>query len=155
MKIVLLDTTDILPIFGIGVSIPHLKDKLLELANKYKLVINSLSLLKAKWKALKLAKKNPKILDTYAEGLLFIMYGGIFEIIPFYMPEIDEIATHLYKYHKDYIDCSILASAFVMADIFVTEEVKNMKNLVTNIPSSQHIYRRRSTLLEILIIENI
>jgi len=71
------------------------------------------------------------------------------------MPEIDEITTYLYKYHRDYIDCSILASAFVMADTFVIKEVKDMKNLVTNIPSSQHIYRKRSTLLGILTIENI
>ena len=82
MSSILLDTTYILPLFGIGVKIADLREKILILAKRYQLMINSLSILEAKWKVLKLAKKNPNLLDSFSEGLLFLEYRKIFKIIP-------------------------------------------------------------------------
>jgi len=58
MKKLLLDTTYILPLIGIEINIPNLREKIISLAKNFKLMLNSLSILEAKRKILKLAKKN-------------------------------------------------------------------------------------------------
>ena len=115
---------------------------LVKLAGNYHLMINSLSILGAKWKVLKFAKEDASILESFTDGLLFLTTSEEFEIIPWYTYDIDLIATMLYNYHSDYIDCSILASAYVNSDIFITEEKSTMKELAEKIPSSYEIYRR-------------
>jgi len=142
LKCVLLDTTYILPLFGVGVKIPDLREKIISMAKRYHLLINSLSILEAKWKVLKLAKKKPDLIDSFSEGLLFLEHRKIFKIIPFYEYDVDLIATELHHFHNDYFDCSILASAFVHADIFATEEKKNMQNLIRKLPPDYLIYRK-------------
>ena len=150
MKKVLLDTTYILPLLGIEIDIPNLREKIIFLAKNFKLMLNSLSILEAKWKILKLAKKEPSILESFSEGLLFLTKGEVFEIIPFYTYEVDLIATTLHKYHKDYIDCSILASAYINADTFITEEKNKMQKLLEQIPPNYDTYRKTSTKLSII-----
>jgi len=155
LKKILLDTTYILPIFGIGIKIPNLKEKLLELEKNSQLLINSLSILEAKWKILKLAKKTPDIIDSFQEGLLFIEKRKIFHIVNFHEYSIDVIATELNRFHKDYIDCSILASAYIYADIFITEEKENMKKLIEKLPHEHTIHRKPETDLKIQSISEL
>jgi len=155
MKKVLLDTTYILPLLGIEIDIPNLREKIISLAKNFKLMLNSLSILEAKWKILKLAKKEPSILESFSEGLLFLTRGEVFEIIPFYTYEVDLIATTLYKYHKDYIDCSILASAYINADTFITEEKNKMQELLEQISPNYNTYRKTSTKLSIITVNQL
>ena len=150
MKKILLDTTYILPIFGIDVAIPDLKEKLSLWSKQNNLYINSLSILEAKWKVLKLAKKVPSLLEFFSEGLFYLTHGSKFEIIPFYSYEVDYIATELHKFHKDYIDCSILSSAIINSEIFITEEKDNMVKLLRNLSPDLYIYRKSRYKLEIL-----
>ncbi|MHA1721995.1 MAG: hypothetical protein ACTSXW_02860 [Candidatus Baldrarchaeia archaeon] len=155
MKKILLDTTYILPLLGVEIEIPNLREKIISLAKNFKPMLNSLSILEAKWKTLKFAKKEPSILESFSEGLLFLTRGEVFEIIPFYTYEADLIATTLYKYHKDYIDCSILASAYINADIFITEEKNKMQKLLEQIPPNYNTYRKTSTKLTINTINQL
>ena len=155
MKKVLLDTTYILPLLGIEIDIPNLREKIISLAKNFKLMLNSLSILEAKWKILKLAKKESSVLESFSEGLLFLTKGEVFEIIPFYTYEVDLIATTLYKYHKDYIDCSILASAYINADTFITEEKNKMQELLEQISPNYNTYRKTSTKLSIITVNQL
>lgn len=155
MKRILLDTTYILPLFGISVRIPNLKDKLISLAQDSKLFINSLSLLEAKWKVLKLAKRVPELTESYLEGLFFILNRRVIEVVNFYEYEVESIATALNRFHGDYFDCSILASAYVYADIFVTEEKERMHDLISNLPTESSLFRKVDTELSIVRVKEI
>jgi len=155
LKNILLDTTYILPLFGIDVKIPGLKERILLMSEKYNLLINSLSILEAKWKVLKLAKKHPNIIESFSEGLLFLTHREIFRIIPFYEYDVDLIATELLKFHSDYFDCSILASAIINADIFITEEKERMHTLLSKLSSDYLIYRKMKLNLTIIRLKEI
>lgn len=82
------------------------------------------------------------ILEEFKVGLNLVTRAKAFRIIPFYSPDIDTVATFLHRHHKDYVDCSILASAYVEASIFVTLEKKKMKELAELIPPELSIYRK-------------
>ncbi|MEM1798426.1 MAG: hypothetical protein QXX87_04305, partial [Candidatus Jordarchaeales archaeon] len=62
---VLLDTSYILPVFGVDVDVPDVRGQLLHLSRKATLLVNSLSILEAKWVVLKLSKKCPEVLDSF------------------------------------------------------------------------------------------
>ncbi|MCD6484948.1 MAG: hypothetical protein J7L47_07560, partial [Candidatus Odinarchaeota archaeon] len=61
-------------------------------------------------------------LSRFSNVLKFITLTNKFKIVPFYEPTVDELATELYKIHKDYIDCSILAAAITTTDVLLTED---------------------------------
>jgi len=58
--------------------------------------------------------------EELTQGLNAIAYLPNVISIPFYFPETMEFAMHFQKEHTDFIDCLILASAIISADIFVT-----------------------------------
>lgn len=120
---ILLDTTYFLPIFGIDIELSKDEEIILQkVIDKLSPMINSLSLFEAKWKILYFSRNNRQLLDRYYKFLKFITLTNKIKVIPFYKPEIDELATKLYKLHKDYIDCSILAAAIMTADVLLTED---------------------------------
>jgi len=119
---ILLDTTYILPIFGIPIKIKNFEEKMSYIFTNYRILINSLSILEAKWKAIKLEKQHPDIRNYFYEGLIALNNWTNTKIISFYRPEIDHLATNFYSLHNDYFDCSILATAIYFADFFLTED---------------------------------
>jgi len=121
-KFVLVDTTYLLPIFGIPLKLDGIERRLETLFDNYNIVINSLSLLEAKWKVLKIARKLKIADDFFREGLIALIHRENVRIINFYLPELDELAMRLYSIHKDYFDCSIMAAALYFADVFLTED---------------------------------
>lgn len=66
---ILLDTTYILPIFGIPIKIKNFEEKMNNIFTNYRILINSLSILEAKWKAIKLEKQHPNVKDYFYEGI--------------------------------------------------------------------------------------
>ncbi|MHA1607367.1 MAG: PIN domain-containing protein [Candidatus Freyarchaeota archaeon] len=146
---VLLDTSFLLPVFGVNVDIPNIRVQLLSLSRKADLLVNSLSVLEAKWIILKLSRKEPDLLKAFGDGLNLLVRGKQFEIIPFYLPEVDAVATAIYNYHRDYIDCSILASAYVEANTLVTLEKKKMEELAGLIHPELSVYRKISSKLTV------
>lgn len=144
---VLLDTSFLLPVFGVDVDVPRFKEQLLHLSKEAELLVNSLSILEAKWIILRISKKRQDVLEEFKKGLNLVTRGETLRIVPFYSPEIDTVATFVYRHHRDYIDCSILASAYVEADIFVTMEKKKMKELAELIYPELSAYRQASSKL--------
>ena len=147
--IALLDTSFLLPVFGVDIDVPDVRNQLLRLSRKFTLLINSLSILEAKWIILKLSRRKPEVLESFRDGLNLVVRGGEFRVVPFYLPEIDAVATDIYVHHRDYIDCSILASAYVEADLLVTLETKKMKDLASLFRPDYSSYRKLSSTLTI------
>ncbi|MFQ6120974.1 MAG: hypothetical protein ACE5KE_13955 [Methanosarcinales archaeon] len=99
MKITL-DTTYILPLFGIEINIPNFKEEFKELlSSDYGIFINFVSIIEAKWKILKemkyQAEKSEELKQRFKEGLLSITKSGRFEMV-LYDIDIDDIATKFY-----------------------------------------------------------
>ena len=122
---IFLDTSYLLPLFGVDIELTKDDEKkLLTIIENFNPSINSLSLLEIKWKILHFSKKNKLLLERYHNVLQFVTLSGKFKIVHFYDFRIDHIATKLYEFHNDYIDCSILAAALENADILLTEDTK-------------------------------
>lgn len=150
---VLLDTSYILPVFGVDVDVPDVRKQLLHISRKATLLVNSLSILEAKWIVLKLSKRSPGILDSFKSGLEFIVMGKGFSVIPFHLPEIDFVATGVYLHHRDYIDCSILASAHVEADVLATLEAGRMRELAELLHYKYPEYRKLGSRLVVATLK--
>ncbi|MCD6483664.1 MAG: PIN domain-containing protein [Candidatus Odinarchaeota archaeon] len=122
---IFLDTTYLLPLFGFDIMLEKKdENKLLKIIENLKPLISSLSILESKWKVLHFSKKNKALLERYPRVLQFITLSGKFQIIHFYDHRIDTLATKIYEIHKDYIDCSILATAVYNATVLLTEDSK-------------------------------
>lgn len=120
----LLDTTFILPLFGFDVGLADFEEFFLAALERYAILVNSLSFLEAKWKALREARRNPEVLEAYSDGLRSIVFSEDVTVVPFHDPVVDDLATALIRYHGDYFDCSIAASALVDANVLLTEDEK-------------------------------
>ncbi len=120
---ILLDTTYLLPIFGVSVDIKNFSSDFNKVIDESSVQASSLSLLEIKFKILKLSRTIPKLKERYLEGIKSIHLAKEIDIINFYLPEIEEASIDLYKHHKDVFDCVILATALKYSDILVTEDV--------------------------------
>lgn len=124
----LLDTTYILPFFGLPVDLEGVRDNLdLLLRQKPSLLAaTTCSLIEGKWKAIREFQKtkNEAYLQYANDALVGLSHGKRLEIIvPWSNEEINALAdTLLISGHTDYMDCWIAATAKVFDLIFVTED---------------------------------
>ncbi len=113
----LLDTTYILPYFGIHVKIPKIRIILRELQKNHSnmIKISNCSLIEGKWKAIRLYQKesNPQYLSRANKALLAFGAGIYFEIVhSWFIPDATEYADQILKEgHRDYMDCWIAGTA--------------------------------------------
>lgn len=142
---VLLDTTYILPLFGIAIDIPGFEAGFPKLLKKASVAVNSLSILESKWKVLKISDREPKVLERFSEGLLSLTAAGEIEIIEFHLPRIDVVATSLYSSHKDYFDCSIASTAILFTDFLLTED-EALISLVNRLTYNSEVAKARTGL---------
>ena len=124
----LLDTTYILPYFGIDVKLPEIHETLreLQLNHAKSITISSCSLIEGKWKAISLSKKenNPLYLDRANKALLAFGAGKYFSIInSWFVPDASSYADEILKAgHKDYMDCWIAGTAKALNFNMVSQE---------------------------------
>ncbi|HKZ43152.1 MAG TPA: hypothetical protein VJ044_19495 [Candidatus Hodarchaeales archaeon] len=124
----LLDSTYILPYFGIEVKIPGLRDTLRGLlkSGTRDFAITTCSLLEGKRKANReyLRKGDSRYLKRANSALLAFDKGSIIDIIePWFTPRASYWADALLvSGHKDYIDCWIAGTAKALRLTLVTED---------------------------------
>lgn len=131
---ILLDTTFLLPFFGIDVGLDQFETKFTKIVDKFEVLYNSASLIEAKWIVLgaikkeKQKEKKQKFLDAYVEGLGAIV-NPLRRLSP--LPDltssrIEIVADYiLFKYDvNDYFDRLVYASAAVNKAIVLTQDRK-------------------------------
>lgn len=131
----LIDTTYILPFFGINLDMKKLVDFLDQYIKepKFKLEITSCSIIEAKWKALSNYNKlkDNELLSRSNITIESLYRKRNFKIInPWKSPLILEYADSLYKMgHKDYFDCLIVSTALI-EEIPLISEDKDIRDIV-------------------------
>ena len=122
-----LDSSYLLPIFGIGLkNIPN--DIIVKLLNKgHKLLISEISIFECIAKAAKLASSGELSPDRLIKGLLGITYSKSLIRISIFDGGLIRIATTARRFISDSIDCIVLATAAMQADILLTEDTLLLK----------------------------
>ncbi len=119
----LLDTTYILPILGIGVKLENFEHYFKELLDRYRVLYNPVSLIEAKWIVLHLAKKlSYDVLKRYRLGLLALSSDPRISPTAITSYEVEEVADKLLEALNDYFDRIILATAYVNGYTLLSED---------------------------------
>ena len=123
-----LDTTYLLPIFGIGVKLEGFDDLFSELLIEYTVLYNPVSLVEAKWIVLKLTKREPQkrdvLLRRFRIGLEALLRDKRLGQTELTNPDIEEIADLLLTRAgvADYFDRLIYATAASQEGVLLTED---------------------------------
>ena len=126
MNKILLDTSYLLPLFGIDVEIDGLKENFPKVLKKFEVYYSPVSLIETKFIILRLLKDGINLLEDYRVGLDSILAEDLFKPTPLTNSEIEEVADRLLidKGLKDYFDRMIYATAVVFKLALVTEDRK-------------------------------
>jgi len=136
----LLDSTYIMPFFGINVKIPNLNNDLAKILTEKsgKIYITTCSLIEAKWKSIRnfLKTGNISYLNRVNKVLESFQYNKYIKILnPWFVKDASNWADQLLiKGHQDYMDCWIAGTAMAKNLIFVSEDeplIQLIKNLNT------------------------
>ena len=153
----LLDTTYILPLFGIGINLDgDFREEIKQLWKKgvknYNIYLSSASIIESVCKLNREYRnsEDPEILNRYHVVLPTIIRSKIVKIIdPFLNPVIAESSMKIREFgHKDLMDCWIAASAIGINAIFLTEDnelkilLKKISELKMNKIMDWKIFRR-------------
>lgn len=134
----LLDSTYIMPFFGIPVNIQHLKESLIHLlsSRKLSLFLTSCSLIEAKWKAIRnfIQTKNTEHLNRANKALESFRTNQYLTILnPWFERNASYWADDLLKNgHTDYMDCWIAGTARAKNYAFISED-KLLKKKIDSI----------------------
>ena len=133
---ILIDTTYLLPLFGIEIEKFSLQNMQYLLEVDAEVIYNPISLIEIKWVILKLTKKNKKTLkqmrETYNETLEYLTTTDEIKQTPLITPEISQLEDKLNDHGiKDCFDRIITATAKIYADIFLTEDKKLVQQVKT------------------------
>ncbi len=148
IKPLIIDTTYILPLFGI---------KIIELTNfkkfskvlwsnglkGFNLFLPSTCLMEVLFKLNGEYRKNKDVdvLNRYAIAIPSILSSSAIQIFnPLLNPEAIRIAVNIkHAGHTDFMDCFIAASAAALKGIFLTEDIE-LKKILKIIPETKNVY---------------
>lgn len=134
----LLDTTYVLPLFGIEINLDDsFREEIKQLWKKgvknYNIYLSSASIIESVYKLNREYRnsEDPEILNRYHTVLPTIIRSKNVKIFDSFLnPVIAEISMKIRNYgHKDLMDCWIAASAIGMNAFFLTED-KELKSLL-------------------------
>ena len=140
-----LDTTYLLPIFGIDVRLKGFGELFPRLLASYAVLYNPVSLVEAKWIVLKLSGGDPSrkelLLKAYRLGLRALLSDRRLKQTGLTNPDVEEIADELLLKAgvKDYFDRVIFATAAQQGAILLTEDEELMKIGLTGIPRPKEV----------------
>ncbi|MBD3188365.1 PIN domain-containing protein [Candidatus Bathyarchaeota archaeon] len=124
----LLDTTFIMPFFGIDVAIENFKEDLISLLSSSRddLFITSCSLIEGKWKCIRnfTKSKNEEYLKRANNALESFQLNKYVKILDsWFVKDASKWADHLLvNGHQDYMDCWIAGTARALNLVLVTED---------------------------------
>lgn len=139
---VMLDTSYILPFFGIGIRIDGFEKQMsVLLSSRYEIRISFASILEAKGKSLREAarRRMPQLLERFLIG-----YEALIEEGRIIVEEIDlrkynqEINEAYLKGLDDLFDCIVLATALKTSNILVTED-EEIKKVASKLSSKLRV----------------
>ena len=128
MAELVLDTTYLLPIFGIGVELEGFETLFPQLLGKYEVLYNPLSVVEAKWISLRLGRDDPSmregLLAAFTKGLKALLGDERLKQTELTNPEIEETADILLLNAgvRDYFDRMIYATAVNRGASLLTED---------------------------------
>lgn len=128
MDELLLDTTYILPIFGLKVELKGFQTTFPRLLNTRPVVYNPVTIVEAKWIVLKLVRKNPAsgdaLLRAYRSGLRALQSDERLKQTVLTDDAIEEVADRLLTQAKlkDYFDRLIYATSSHLGCTLLTED---------------------------------
>jgi PIN domain nuclease of toxin-antitoxin system len=132
----LLDTTYILPFFGIDVAILGLRESMTRIlaSRQHDIGITSLSIIEAKWLSIQqFKKKNDKTYLGRANMAIESLQGGRYMKVtdPWFVKNAARYADRLLELgHKDYFDCWIAGTARAEGRTLVSEDEPLAKLIV-------------------------
>jgi hypothetical protein len=143
MDELLLDTTYLLPIFGLKVDLEDFEIIFPELLATRSISFNPIALVESKWIVLKLIRKNPStkniLLEAYRLGLKTLKEDHRLRQTALTDETIEEIADKLYHEGlKDYFDRLIYATAVRTNSSLLTEDEELHK-----LGESSHWHRQK------------
>jgi len=123
----LMDTTYLLPVFGVGLKLKNYERKFPEMLNKYSVSYNPVSVVEAKWIILRLLKKKPgkreTLLERFRKGLTALLNDERITQTALTNPDVEEMADKLLELGlNDYFDRMIYATATSHGGILLTED---------------------------------
>lgn len=129
---VMLDTTYILPFFGIGIRIEGFEKQMgILISSEHEIRVSFVSIIEAKGKSLREAarRRTPQFLERFTLGYEALMEGERIIIEDIALDKYDQDVNKAYLGGlDDLFDCIVLATAFKTSDVLVTEdeEIKNI-----------------------------
>jgi len=128
MDELVIDTTYLLPIFGVGVELEGFESLFPRVLEEYEVLYNPLSIVEAKWISLKLGREDPskreELLSAFIKGLKVLMSEERLRQTDITSPEIEETADALFLKAgvRDYFDRMIYATAVGVGASLLTED---------------------------------
>ena len=128
MDELLLDTTYLLPVFGLSVDLRQFESRFPQLLHAYSVIYNPVSLVEAKWITLKLIRRHApnrdSLLQAYRKGLAVLTTDGRLKQTAMTNARIEETADRLLLKGglKDYFDRVIYATATDRNCLLLTED---------------------------------
>ncbi len=121
-----LDTTYLLPFLGIGIKDMYQVNNVLRylFASERRLIISKISIFEALSKGIKLSSTDLLSLERLLSAIIFLEETPNLIRVEFTHPEVIETTVILKRIVNDSIDCLILASSLIFADILITEDSK-------------------------------
>ena len=128
MKI-FLDTSFLMPLFGLEASNNLNKDELAKIFSREDLIFHyqMVSIIEIKWLILKAGRNDEDLRDklemAYSDALRFLEDSENIIVQPFDSDVVNDISYELEKFgHRDYFDTLILASAILSSDMLLSED---------------------------------
>ena len=128
----LLDTTYLLPVFGVSVGLRRFESRFDQLLGEFSALFNPVSLVEAKWTIQKAIRAEPAkkeaLLASYRTGLKVLGSDGRLGATPLTDDDTEEVADELHKAGmKDYFDRMVYAAAAARGCVLLTEDKEMLK----------------------------
>jgi hypothetical protein len=142
-EVLLLDSSYLLPVFGISLEYRNFETVFADLPQKYEVKYNPVSIIEAKWAILrrsrKLKNQRAILLQNYRQGLLSLQRDQRFNSTALTNDEIEEFSDLLLTQFdiRDYFDRQIYSTAVYLQCTLLTEDqtLHDLFGKTTNNPS--------------------
>jgi len=132
---VFLDTSFLMPFFGLDTTIKDLEKQLNETLEIQGLTyfFSPVSIIEIKWQIIKLEKSGinrDQFEEAFSNAVAMLKFDNMFRSVNLEEPTINDISYELQKLeHNDYFDTVIGASAMLTSDTFITQDEKLTKKM--------------------------
>ncbi len=123
-----IDTTYLMPLFGLKTSVKSLNEQFLEILSKdrFTFLYSAVSIIEIKWQVIHLGKMDYDIdvlEKKFSLALSSLKNDSRYECVDFLNADINDLSFELRKRgHNDYFDTIIASSSLWEAEFFITED---------------------------------